>query len=362
MSGKSSKPAVSKKNINPLGGRPITENCQVYSCRMCRKLLFTSNDLLPHDNTRDARGHKKFKFQGFHSDEQKSVCTSLFLDPDIATWVAKESREVQEQRLSEMEKQRQAIEDEEIFGAEGRPETPPLTAPLVYDDDGEAADDDRFGDDFDEDEGAEARRKLVIPATATTTSATSATAPAAASAPSTKKTADSDDDDDSDEEIISSDDEKDKKNKKKPAPAPKKAAVASAATTVKPSPKVAANAHDDDSDEEIISSDDEKDKKKNNNDEDDDEDFFDDDDDFQSNFGGGGHNAARRKEFRVTKAALDIVDPDTIYCPHCSCKIGTQNWIGSQCSCAAWVTPAFKVHAKSVDAIPGQLYLRLYQE
>jgi dual specificity phosphatase 12 len=43
---------------------------------------------------------------------------------------------------------------------------------------------------------------------------------------------------------------------------------------------------------------------------------------------------------------------DTIYCPFCDCKIGQGCWSGSQCSCGTWVTPAFKIHAKCVDAMP----------
>ncbi|ORC84316.1 dual specificity phosphatase 12 [Trypanosoma theileri] len=48
------------------------------------------------------------------------------------------------------------------------------------------------------------------------------------------------------------------------------------------------------------------------------------------------------------------VSPDTIYCPNqnCGVKIGTQSWIGSQCSCGAWITPAFKIHSRAVDKIP----------
>ena len=54
---------------------------------------------------------------------------------------------------------------------------------------------------------------------------------------------------------------------------------------------------------------------------------------------------------KVTSAAAAVVHPDTIYCPQCQCKIGQQCWSGSQCSCGAWVTPAFKIHSKCVDAM-----------
>lgn len=50
----------------------------------------------------------------------------------------------------------------------------------------------------------------------------------------------------------------------------------------------------------------------------------------------------------------ETVEPDTIYCPNarCHCKIGTQSWSGTRCSCGAWVTPAFKILKKSVDKLP----------
>ncbi|AIN96040.1 hypothetical protein LPMP_091250 [Leishmania panamensis] len=46
-----------------------------------------------------------------------------------------------------------------------------------------------------------------------------------------------------------------------------------------------------------------------------------------------------------------VVKPDTIYCrnPLCRAKLGTQSWTGSQCSCGAWITPAFRIHARVVD-------------
>ncbi|EPY29735.1 dual specificity phosphatase 12 [Angomonas deanei] len=46
------------------------------------------------------------------------------------------------------------------------------------------------------------------------------------------------------------------------------------------------------------------------------------------------------------------VPPDTLYCFHCKTKLGTQSWVGTQCSCGAWVTPAFKVLSKVVDRLP----------
>ena len=38
-----------------------------------------------------------------------------------------------------------------------------------------------------------------------------------------------------------------------------------------------------------------------------------------------------------------------ILCPKCSARIGTFSWAGEQCSCAQWVTPAFKVTKSKVD-------------
>jgi dual specificity phosphatase 12 len=54
----------------------------------------------------------------------------------------------------------------------------------------------------------------------------------------------------------------------------------------------------------------------------------------------------------AAEAAPVVVDPDTIYCTKCRAKIGSQHWRGSQCSCGAWVTPAFKILAKAIDKLP----------
>ena len=45
-------------------------------------------------------------------------------------------------------------------------------------------------------------------------------------------------------------------------------------------------------------------------------------------------------------------DCDIIHCPSCGTKIGSRSWVGSQCSCGAWVVPSFKVHHKMVDEVP----------
>ncbi|KAF9348456.1 hypothetical protein BGX26_000149 [Mortierella sp. AD094] len=39
-----------------------------------------------------------------------------------------------------------------------------------------------------------------------------------------------------------------------------------------------------------------------------------------------------------------------VACPKCDSKLGTFNWSGDQCSCGAWVTPAFMLHKGKVDA------------
>lgn len=36
-------------------------------------------------------------------------------------------------------------------------------------------------------------------------------------------------------------------------------------------------------------------------------------------------------------------------CPKCAARLGSFSWAGSRCSCAAWVTPAFQLHAARLD-------------
>ena len=38
-------------------------------------------------------------------------------------------------------------------------------------------------------------------------------------------------------------------------------------------------------------------------------------------------------------------------CPRCDVKVGAFNWSGCQCSCGAWVTPAFYVQLGKVDVM-----------
>ena len=36
-------------------------------------------------------------------------------------------------------------------------------------------------------------------------------------------------------------------------------------------------------------------------------------------------------------------------CPKCDARVGHWNWSGSQCSCGAWVTPAFQITSSKID-------------
>ncbi|GET86384.1 hypothetical protein, conserved [Leishmania tarentolae] len=57
------------------------------------------------------------------------------------------------------------------------------------------------------------------------------------------------------------------------------------------------------------------------------------------------------EDIREANSSGAAVQPDTIYCrnPRCRAKLGMQSWTGSQCSCGTWVTPAFRIHTRSVD-------------
>lgn len=60
------------------------------------------------------------------------------------------------------------------------------------------------------------------------------------------------------------------------------------------------------------------------------------------------------QESRSAWAEGENVEPDTIYCPNakCCCKLGTQSWSGTRCSCGLWVTPSFKILKRNVDKLP----------
>ena len=39
-----------------------------------------------------------------------------------------------------------------------------------------------------------------------------------------------------------------------------------------------------------------------------------------------------------------------IHCPKCNAKVGNASWVGTQCSCGTWVTPAFQFSKGKIDA------------
>ena len=41
--------------------------------------------------------------------------------------------------------------------------------------------------------------------------------------------------------------------------------------------------------------------------------------------------------------------PVDLACPKCGTRLGSQCWVGDQCSCGAWVAPSFKVQKSRVD-------------
>lgn len=46
------------------------------------------------------------------------------------------------------------------------------------------------------------------------------------------------------------------------------------------------------------------------------------------------------------------VKEGTIGCPKCRGKVGNFSWIGIQCSCGAWMAPAFAFSRSKVDVLP----------
>lgn len=70
----------------------------VYSCAKCRCNLFSQAQVLPHDSSTDAPGHKNF-FKNKHSIlAAGNHCTSVFLDPALVTWVLNEESESDEMK------------------------------------------------------------------------------------------------------------------------------------------------------------------------------------------------------------------------------------------------------------------------
>eukprot|EP00898_Chlorokybus_atmophyticus_P009152 jgi/Chlat1/9238/Chrsp99S08514 len=44
-----------------------------------------------------------------------------------------------------------------------------------------------------------------------------------------------------------------------------------------------------------------------------------------------------------------------LLCPKCSTRLGSYKWAGEQCSCGAWVTPAFMLHKSKLDELPATI-------
>lgn len=49
-----------------------------------------------------------------------------------------------------------------------------------------------------------------------------------------------------------------------------------------------------------------------------------------------------------------FVAPWDLKCPKCAAKLGTASWVGLQCSCGAWISPAFKIVAGKVDEFAAE--------
>ena len=90
--------------------------------------------------------------------------------------------------------------------------------------------------------------------------------------------------------------------------------------------------------EEKIKKEQQKKKKKENDDHEDEEQ---EDDDYNYNY-----------QMYSGKSQSD--DEKDLFCPNerCKTKLGSKQWQGTQCSCGAWVIPAFKILLSKVDAIP----------
>lgn len=56
----------------------------------------------------------------------------------------------------------------------------------------------------------------------------------------------------------------------------------------------------------------------------------------------------------VQAKEAEVGDLDTIYCFQCRAKLGGRSWTGAQCSCGAWITPAFRIALSRVDQFPLQ--------
>lgn len=264
-----------------------------YCCKKCRATLYTSDEIVPHEAGRGARGHKKFKHQGFHDDTDGAACTSHFLDPDVSPWVSEDSRRAHEDAESavaaavdDLERRKNEALQKGDFDTYLRLEGLQAGAEAPAVEGGEEDNDDNEDDDDDE----------II---------------------------DDDDEDDEDEEIESDDDDKTKRNPAGKAPPPSSTGKSESRAKA-PGAKAAARG-----------------AKATG---------------FTMRRGKAdtsGATAGAGPSVVAPVGPAVVVDPDTIYCPNARCraKIGAQSWIGSQCSCGAWVTPSFKVHISKVDEI-----------
>jgi len=49
-------------------------------------------------------------------------------------------------------------------------------------------------------------------------------------------------------------------------------------------------------------------------------------------------------------AVLEGLVESKLQCIKCEARLGNFNWAGMQCSCGAWVNPAFQLHKSRIDA------------
>jgi len=54
--------------------------------------------------------------------------------------------------------------------------------------------------------------------------------------------------------------------------------------------------------------------------------------------------------FHFLNAVEEGVVEGKLQCVKCEARLGNFNWSGMQCSCGAWVTPAFQLHKSRMDA------------
>ena len=55
----------------------------------------------------------------------------------------------------------------------------------------------------------------------------------------------------------------------------------------------------------------------------------------------------------MAPALEDMAPEGKLMCPKCAGRLGGFCWAGAQCSCGAWVVPAFQLHAARVDVTRG---------